>query len=272
MKLKLSIVAIAAALSMGQGLFACADSPYLGSLCVMAANYCPADTHVEANGQLLNVQNYTALFSLLGATYGGDGRNTFAVPDLRGRTPVGIGRLDGGSASVEIKQGDKRGQEAVSIAITLTPDNLPQHTHTFAPTTTTQSVTIPATTAQNTTLSGKVGVMPAIGDAGNNFTPVAGSTYNLAGAKAGGTSAMQGPYSKGPLPTSPAYVSGVTVDASTMTPNIPAKTVGIATMTGGAVGANTTKNTPIAVNVNTISPQLGLKWCIATRGTFPMRP
>lgn len=268
MKLKLSIAAITAALSMGQGLFACADSPYLGSLCVMAANYCPVDTHVAAEGQLLNVQNNTALFSLLGTQYGGDGKTTFAVPDMRGRTPVGAGQ---GVGLLNIPQGQKRGQEAVSIAITLTPDNLPQHTHVFAPTMGTQSITIPATTAQNTTLAGKVGVMPAIGDTGNNFTPVAGSTYNLAGAKAGGTSAMQGPYSKGPLPTSPAYVSGVTVDASTMTPNIPAKTVGITTMTGGAVGANTTKNTPIAVNVNTISPQLGVKWCIAVSGTYPRR-
>lgn len=262
MKLKLSIAAITAALSMGQGLFACdADSPYIGSLCVTAATFCPANGYVAAEGQLLQIQQNNALFSLLGIQYGGDGKTTFALPDMRGRTPVGAGQ---GVGLSNIPQGQKRGQESIA----LISANLPAHTHPFTATKGDQNITIPATVAQNTDLNGSIGVMTTYGDTGNNFTPVAASTYNLAGVKGAGTLSVQGPYSKGPLPTNPAYVSGVTVDASAMTPGMPAKIVSINTVTGGAVGANAGGGTPVA----TVPPQLGLKWCIATQGIFPMRP
>ena len=64
---------------------------YVGQVILVGMNYCPAGT-LEANGQLLNVSDYQVLYSLYGTTYGGDGRTTFALPDLRGRAPVGNGQ------------------------------------------------------------------------------------------------------------------------------------------------------------------------------------
>lgn len=75
-----------------------------------------------AQGQLLSIAQNTALFSLLGTTYGGNGTTTFALPDLRGRTPLGQGSAPfGGSYSM----GQQAGTENVTLLIT----QIPQHTH-----------------------------------------------------------------------------------------------------------------------------------------------
>ncbi len=62
-------------------------NPYLGQIIMFAGNYAPIGWAV-CDGQLLSISNYSTLYSLLGTTYGGDGRNTFGLPDLRGRAPV----------------------------------------------------------------------------------------------------------------------------------------------------------------------------------------
>ncbi|MEE2879483.1 MAG: tail fiber protein [Pseudomonadota bacterium] len=61
---------------------------YLGEIITVGFNFCPRGT-MEADGRLLPIAQNTALFSLLGTLYGGDGRTTFALPDLRGRVIVG---------------------------------------------------------------------------------------------------------------------------------------------------------------------------------------
>lgn len=251
--------AAVAALALSTSAFALGQESYTGSIGMTGAGFCPAGT-VEANGQLLNIQQYAALASLYGITYGGDGRTTFGVPDLRGRTPVGYGQSAGTSY---VAFGKPRGQESV----TLTAANLPAHIHPFTATTGSQNVTIPATTGSGTTLSGTVGVVAAQGNTGSDFTPVAGQTYQLAGASVNGTGAMVGPYSD-TNPSASAKISGVNVDASGMTPNIPAKTVTIQTVTGGVVGANTTPNYPVV----TVPPQLGIRYCIVYDGIYPPRP
>lgn len=76
-------------------------------------------------GQLLPISQNTALFSLLGTTYGGDGRTTFALPDLRGRMPVGTGQLAGG-------ENYTLGEQAGRQSITLTIANIPAHNHNGA--------------------------------------------------------------------------------------------------------------------------------------------
>lgn len=73
---------------------ACDRERTTGELCLFAGSYCPVDT-MEADGRVLNVQENTTLFSILGTTYGGNGVNTFALPDLRGRAPIGQGRAPG---------------------------------------------------------------------------------------------------------------------------------------------------------------------------------
>lgn len=92
---------------------------------MVAFNYAPAPDGAWAlcNGQLLPIQAYSALFSLLGTTYGGDGRQTFGLPNLQGRVPVHQGQLSGGS---HYSMGQTSGTETVM----LTQAQLPLHTHT----------------------------------------------------------------------------------------------------------------------------------------------
>jgi len=77
------------------------------------------------DGQLLPIAQYTALFSLLGTTYGGDGRTTFALPDLRGRSPIHAGT---GPGLTSRRLGEKGGVETV----TLTGAQMPSHMHDIA--------------------------------------------------------------------------------------------------------------------------------------------
>jgi microcystin-dependent protein len=80
----------------------------------------------QCNGQLLGIQQNQALFSLLGTTYGGDGIRTFALPDLRSRTPTGgVQSFDGGWQPPSYVMGQVAGQEQVTL---LVPE-LPAHTH-----------------------------------------------------------------------------------------------------------------------------------------------
>ncbi|WP_244664866.1 phage tail protein [Candidatus Symbiopectobacterium sp. 'North America'] len=71
---------------------ACASEPLVGSVCYMATDFCPRG-FVRADGQLLQINANQALFSLLGNIYGGQvSAGTFGVPDLRGRSAVGVGQ------------------------------------------------------------------------------------------------------------------------------------------------------------------------------------
>ncbi len=95
--------------------------PYIGDIVMVGQNFCPRGWR-EANGDLLPISSNTALFSLIGTIYGGDGRTTFALPDLRGRVPVGMGKGPGQPAFV---QGEKFGTGTT----TLTQAQLPIHNH-----------------------------------------------------------------------------------------------------------------------------------------------
>lgn len=90
---------------------ACSSDPMLGSMCVFAGNFAPRGWALS-NGQLLSISENSALFSLLGTTYGGDGRNTFALPDTRGRSVIGAGH---GSGLLNYPLGQKGGVETVTL-------------------------------------------------------------------------------------------------------------------------------------------------------------
>lgn len=90
---------------------ACSSDPMLGSMCVFAGNFAPRGW-AFANGQLLSVSENSALFSLLGTTYGGDGRTTFALPDTRGRSVIGAGH---GPGLQHYPLGQKGGVETVTL-------------------------------------------------------------------------------------------------------------------------------------------------------------
>ena len=95
--------------------------PFLGQIQAFGFNFAPRGW-AQCNGQLLSISANTALFSLLGTIYGGDGRTTFALPDLRGRSIVGDGT---GPGLTNIKQGQKGGAENH----TLTTAQIPAHAH-----------------------------------------------------------------------------------------------------------------------------------------------
>jgi microcystin-dependent protein len=92
-------------------------TPFLGEIKIVAFNFAPKGWAL-CNGQLLPINQNQALFSLLGTIYGGDGRVTFALPDLRGRTPLHF------SAGITI------GQRAGEEFHTLSPSEMAAHTHT----------------------------------------------------------------------------------------------------------------------------------------------
>lgn len=97
--------------------------PMLGEIQIVGFNFCPRGW-AAADGQILPINQNQSLYSLLGTTYGGDGRTSFALPDLRGR--IGIGE------SSDFRLGARGGQERVFP----TSNNIPRHTHTATTTST----------------------------------------------------------------------------------------------------------------------------------------
>ncbi len=95
--------------------------PFLGSLLLVPYNFAPQGWAL-CNGQLLPISQNTALFSLLGTTYGGDGVSTFALPDLRGRVPISSGQGPG-------LQPYSLGQSGGVESATLNVNQLPAHNH-----------------------------------------------------------------------------------------------------------------------------------------------
>ncbi|MBX9781904.1 MAG: tail fiber protein [Chitinophagaceae bacterium] len=101
-----------------------ADQPFIAEIIIGAFNFAPKG-YAFCNGQLIPIAQNTALFSLLGTTYGGNGQTTFALPDLRARTVIGFSQGPGLSPYV---LGEKGGQETV----TLLQNQMPLHNHTVA--------------------------------------------------------------------------------------------------------------------------------------------
>ncbi len=136
---------------------------YIGSIWSFGFNY-PPYGFAGCNGQLLQIAQYQALFSLIGTTYGGDGVNTFAVPNLQGRTPIGTGQGAGLPNYV-------LGQSGGSTSVTLTSANLPAHTHTVL------SIATPVSTSN-----------AALADPNGNYLAASGASGNtIANAYSTGT-------------------------------------------------------------------------------------
>lgn len=91
-------------------------TPFLAEIRIVSFNFAPKGWAL-CNGQLLPINQNQALFSLLGTMYGGDGRTTFALPDLRGRVPVHVG--------AGFVQGGRAGEEAHTVI----SNEMPMHTH-----------------------------------------------------------------------------------------------------------------------------------------------
>jgi len=97
------------------------SNPFLGQIEMFGGNFAPRNW-AFCDGTLLAISSNTALFSILGTTYGGDGRTTFALPDLRGRVPIHEGN---GPGLPTYTLGQKSGQHQ----LTLTAGQMPSHSH-----------------------------------------------------------------------------------------------------------------------------------------------
>lgn len=145
---------ISSGLSIGAEAIACApnDSVYIGAICATASNFCPQG-YLAADGRTLAISQYPALFSLVGTFYGGNGTSNFALPDLRGRVPVGVGT---GTGLSPVNIGQQRGSE----------------------TTTLQQANLPA--------SGALSISVAVGTAPGSATSPAGGNTQLGASAAAG--------------------------------------------------------------------------------------
>jgi microcystin-dependent protein len=143
--------------------------PFLGQIIMFAGNFAPR-SWAFCNGQLLSISQNTALFSILGTTYGGDGQTTFALPDLRGRVPISPG-IGPGLPSYNL------GQRSGQANVTLTVNNMPNHNHPATTNTTTQ-IEVNTDSGEEVTPSGQY-----IAEHGDDaFSGTATSGETLAGA------------------------------------------------------------------------------------------
>ena len=137
------------------------SDPFIGEIRMVGFNYAPRGW-APCDGRLLPISQNSALFALLGVTYGGDGVTTFALPDYRSRSAVGMGT---GPGLTTVIQGEKSGTESV----TLSSLQMPVHTH---------AATATATATSTGTLQ--------IGGTSSNPSATPSTTNNVLSASGGG--------------------------------------------------------------------------------------
>lgn len=112
------------------------SEPFLAEVRIVGFNFAPRGW-AFCDGQILPINQNQSLYSLLGTTYGGDGRTTFALPDLRSRSPMHVGRSNGGGFHT---LGQKSGEETHTLSLT----EIPQHDHLLEASSANATVTNPS--------------------------------------------------------------------------------------------------------------------------------
>ncbi|WP_426702274.1 phage tail protein [Rhodanobacter sp. Col0626] len=124
------------------------STPFVGEIRLFAFSRIPTGWFA-CDGSLQSIAQYEVLYTLLGTTFGGDGVNTFGMPDMRGQVPLHMGNAGGLSPRV-------LGQNGGSENVTLLPGNLPQHTHPYLATSGMGNAATPSPSAQLGAVSGDV--------------------------------------------------------------------------------------------------------------------
>lgn len=220
---------------------------FMGTIMAVGFNYAPRGWAM-CNGQLLSVAQNSALFSLLGIAYGGDGVTTFGLPDLRGRTAVGTGP---GPGLTNVVQGQKWGSENTTavvngaVSVTIGAANLPKHTHPV----TIEGNQLTATSTLNVTATT------------GGPTPAAGMTLGSGGTGGSGVANIYA--------------------ASTIAPDIALNTASVTTKVDGQINTTSGQNdgTGAAINapvtatgqIGLAQPSLGVNYIICIEGLYPTR-
>ncbi|SHI98225.1 phage tail protein [Flavobacterium terrae] len=151
--------------------------PFIGEIKIFGFNFAPV-SYALCQGQIMSIAQNTALFSLLGTTYGGNGQTTFALPDLRGRMPIGQGQGPGLPVYT-------MGEIGGSTNATLLTQNMPIHNHAA----TGINVRIPVTSASEDSAAANNYIGNAVND---TFGPQASATDSLGAPVVSGSTALAG--------------------------------------------------------------------------------
>jgi microcystin-dependent protein len=143
------------------------SDPFIGEIKMVGFNFAPR-SWANCDGQLLSISSNTALFSLLGTTYGGDGETSFGLPDLRGRVPIHVGNGAGLSSR-------SWGQKAGAETHTLTVNKMPSHNHTV-----TVDGTLPVSSSVGNKTSPVDNVQATANDGEGNYAEPATANGNQA--------------------------------------------------------------------------------------------
>jgi microcystin-dependent protein len=208
------------------------SDPFLGEIKMVGFNFAPQGW-AQCLGQQMAIQQNSALFALLGVTFGGNGQTTFGLPDFRGRVPAGQGQ---GAGTSNILQGEMAG----SPQVTLTSAQMPIHAH--------------AAVFQGTPASGPVTLNIGTDSSTAIANPTTGGTsYLTATAVAVGRdpATITGLFT-GTAPNAPAHLGG---GSASVTP------------TGNVTVGQTGGSQPVGIS----QPYLGTNFIIALEGVFPSR-
>lgn len=245
--------------------------PMLGMIFLLPFSWAP-NGYQSCQGQTLNIQQYEALYSLMGIAYGGNGSTNFMLPDLQTRTAYGQGTAN--NVTYAISNNAARNQVGSGTA-TLSQLNLPAHTHTavFVPTgggTGTPmavSVTVDPITVNVPALP--VTIKAAPNAASTTTALTSGSALSASLASTATSAAIWTP---GGTPTVPLANGTATSSATAVTANATAS----ATVTGGGGGITggtvTNGMTGASQPFATVSPGVVLNYVIAVMGLYPDRP
>ncbi|MCF2873311.1 MULTISPECIES: phage tail protein [unclassified Tenacibaculum] len=230
MKLKLKFIGLLFICLLSTKTSNAQQEGFLGEVKMFAGNFAPRGWAI-CNGQLMAISSNTALFSILGTTYGGDGRTTFALPDFRGRVAISPGRHPG--SLYDWRLGQRTGAETTVLTLL----NLPAHTHAAAVTglaaTASASISIPASTETGNTSEPGNNVILSLGEVNKNQNEL--NMY-----------------------------STETADASLKPFNVPVNV----SLSGGTVTVSPTGNN---APFNNIQPVQVINYIICTQGVFPSR-
>lgn len=276
----------------------CGDQSYMGTICTFAFNFCPVGT-LPTDGRTLPIASNQALYSLLGTYYGGDGKSTFALPDLRGRGAIGTGMGSStAGAFAPITLGQKVGQQSINLTSAQVP--LPAHSHsaTFSgtggggtgPLKASGTVSLPLSgSVKDVPISGTVGASAVTGTisakalsaATSGGVNVPSATKNTVGRVSGGSTTFYAPSTSDVVvPTTfDLQASGGTLTATgtggaltgTATGNVTLAVTGATGITGGSVSV-APAGQAASQAVPTMSPSIGQTMCIVVEGLYPMRP